>query len=98
MRVAVISHACVLQINRCAYRALAAEDLDVHLLVPDHFVAEGRDIIVEAPLDDDPPLRALAWSRWNPRTYRIHGLAGALDAIRPDVVHLDVDPLSVLAV
>lgn len=46
---------------------------------------------------NDPPVHYLSISSSNPRTYVFHGLAELLSELSPTVVHLEVDPISRLA-
>ena len=98
MKLAVVSHACVLTVNRAAYRELAAGGIDVHIVAPDHIVSDGRSVACEPRGNDDPPLTRLRLRGTNARVYRFEGLLRAMESIRPDVIYLENDPLSLMAV
>ncbi len=98
MRLAVVSHACVLRANRAVYRQLAADGIDVHIFAPDHIVSDARAVHCEPRAPEDPPLTELALRGTNARVYRFSGLVRALDALRPDAIYLENDPLSVMSI
>ena len=98
MKLAVVSHACVLRTNRAVYRQLAGDGIDVQIVAPDHIVSDGSKVRCEPRADDDPPLTQLPLRGTNARVYRFAGLIRAVEAFKPDAIYLENDPLSMMSV
>jgi glycosyltransferase involved in cell wall biosynthesis len=97
MKVAVLTHAGVLSVNRAVYRQLSRDGVEVHLVVPTQYASDNRILELEPAVADDPILHPLPLQGTNPRVYRFKGLTRVLDEIGPDIVHLDNEPNSRLA-
>jgi len=61
-----------------------------------HLGASNEPTLCERALDMDPEMHELSLSSRNPRTYRFRGLNDLLSKLKPDIVHLEVDPVSLL--
>jgi glycosyltransferase involved in cell wall biosynthesis len=96
-RLVAVSHACVRAINRAIYRQLADQGWEVEVVTAVALPREVDPIPAEPRDKADPPIRFLPITSLNPRTYRFRGLADLLSDINPTVVHLEVDPISRLA-
>lgn len=92
-KLVVISHACVLSINRAVYRKLEQLGWEIHVVVPETWDYHGKTQPPEPALGDEK-LRLLPIVGTSPRTYYFDGLEELLSEIKPDVVLLDVDPVS----
>jgi glycosyltransferase involved in cell wall biosynthesis len=98
VKLAVVSHACVLRVNRAVYRQLAADGIDVHIVAPDHIVSDGRSVACEPRAPEDPPLTRLRLRGRNARVYRFEGLLRTMESLRPDAIYLENDPLSLMSI
>ncbi|MFO0941603.1 MAG: glycosyltransferase family 4 protein [Pirellulales bacterium] len=92
-KLVVVSHACVLSINRAVYRKLEQLGWEIHVVVPETWNYHGKTQPPEPALGDEI-LRLLPIVGTSPRTYYFDGLEELLSEIKPDVVLLDVDPIS----
>jgi glycosyltransferase involved in cell wall biosynthesis len=97
MRILAISHACVLGVNRAVYRELAALGNEVSIVTAERWGEASRAIECEARDARDPAVVPLPLTGRSPRVYGFRGLRGVAEAFRPDVVLLDNDPVSRLA-
>lgn len=93
-----VSTACFNPINRELYRRLAQED-GIHLLlvVPEHW-SFGRGKVKSAARGaDDPEMIFLKPSSHHQRTYRLKGIEQVVKEFKPNVIYLEGDPASVIA-
>jgi len=97
MRILAISHACVLGVNRAVYRELAALGHEVAIVTATRWGEGGEAVACEPRGTGDPAVIPLALAGASPRIYRFRGLREFADEFRPDVVVLDNDPVSRLA-
>jgi glycosyltransferase involved in cell wall biosynthesis len=98
MKLAVVSHPCVLKVNRGLSRALAAEGIDIHIVAPDHIVSDTTVVLCEPTDASDPPLTELPLRGFNARTYQFAGLLRAMRSFQPDAIYLENDPLSLMSI
>jgi glycosyltransferase involved in cell wall biosynthesis len=100
MRVLLISHACAAPINRAKLSALSRRpDLEVSLLVPRLWKEGERRYLTKPGEDEGFRIYAggvLFSGRVTGHFYR-SGLNRALRAERPDIVHLEEEPWSLVA-
>jgi glycosyltransferase involved in cell wall biosynthesis len=97
IKLVVVSHAGIKQINRAVYRILKKSLREVVAVVPARLtLGSGTVITAESSLPDDPEIVPLELSGTNPRTYFYPELIHQLDRYRPDVVLLENDPVSKL--
>lgn len=89
-----VSHACVLSINRTIYRKLEELGWDVELVIPKVWRYHGKSQPPESAIENDPKLNLLEVQGDSPRTYQFIGLEELLADRNPDVVLLDIDPIS----
>lgn len=95
IRLAVISHAGIKQINRAVYRNLTRVVSELTVIVPAQLrLSSGRMIQAEPPLPEDPTIVTHVLRGTNPRTYYYPGLKQTLSGLRPDVVLLENDAVS----
>jgi glycosyltransferase involved in cell wall biosynthesis len=97
-KIVAVSHACVKQINRAIYRKLSENRWDIHLVVPKKLQDAHLPFDAEAKTPDDPPIEFMELAGKNPRTYLYRGLEHFLEEKQPDIVFLECDPVSRLAV
>jgi len=97
MRILAISHACVLEVNRAIYRELAALGHEVAIVTATRWGEGGEAIACEPRGTGDPAVIPLALAGASPRIYRFRGLRAYAEEFRPEVVVLDNDPVSRLA-
>ncbi len=93
----MISQACFTAINRSVYRELTMQGWWVELVVPKilNFPSGIRN--ADPALKGDPPIHFLSLKGKNPRIYRFEGLISLLEEKRPEIVLLDNDPVSRIA-
>ncbi|MFP4248670.1 MAG: glycosyltransferase family 4 protein [Armatimonadota bacterium] len=101
MKIAVISHACVVEVNQRLFKQLCAAHPDVELLMiaPERWKA-STGMIVDYPEVEDAgfhsrPLPVIGSGQISLHVYR--GLARALHEFKPDLVYLDEEPYSLPA-
>ena len=95
LKLLIISHAGIKQINRAVYRHLRITFPKLQVVIPESLLlSSGKKISVEQALSDDPSLIPLELKGRNPRTYMYPALISVLDRIKPDVVLLENDPVS----
>lgn len=97
MRILAISHACVLGVNRAIYRELAALGHDVAVVTATRWGEANHAIECEPRRAGDPAVFPLPLTGRSPRSYGLRGLGAAAEAFNPDIVVLDNDPVSRLA-
>jgi len=101
MRVAVISHACVVDVNQRLFKQLCADHADVELLMiaPERWKASTGMVVEYSEVEDagftSRPLPVVGSGQISLHVYR--GLARALREFEPDVVYLDEEPYSLPA-
>ena len=99
IRVLVVSHACIRSANREVYRRLHKMGYDVTLLIAANVtVQNGETHEAEAAGIDDPPTIISKTSGRNLRLLQFSGLMSALKAFNPNIVFVEADPVSALAV
>ncbi|MEL7337837.1 MAG: glycosyltransferase, partial [Planctomycetota bacterium] len=96
-RLLAVSHAMVRGINRAIYRDIADAGWDVQMISAETLQLPGQTIACEAPRQGDPPLHVLPITTNSPRQLKFRGLNKLIDDLTPDVVHLEIDPISLLA-
>jgi glycosyltransferase involved in cell wall biosynthesis len=102
VRLLIISHSCVLPINRRVYEVLAREsDFAIHLLLPSHYTSDfdGRRIHLaerEVPGIETSVGRTILTGHGSSYVY-LSGLRRAIREFRPDVLFLDEEPWSLAA-
>jgi len=99
MRIAVISHACVVDLNQRLYEELARHDeMDVLIVAPSTWRAStGKTIEFRPP---QPPCESRPLPVWNSGQISLHwyrGLTRALRDWRPDLIYLDEEAYSLPA-
>lgn len=100
MRLAVISHACVVDVNQRLYAELAAlPEVELLLIAPRVWRASTGRLVRFQPLPGasyvSEPLPVWGSGQISLHVYR--GLAGALRAFAPEVIYLDEEPYSLAA-
>ncbi len=101
MRVAVISHACVIDVNQRLFKQLCSAHPDVELLLiaPQRWKAStGREVAFTEVADAgfrSRPLPVIGSGQISLHLYR--GLARALREFGPEIVYLDEEPYSLPA-
>jgi len=101
MRLAVISHACVIDVNQRLFKQLCAAHPDVELLMiaPERWRASTGSIVDYAEVEDagftSRPLPVIGSGQISLHVYR--GLARALHEFDPEIVYLDEEPYSLPA-
>ena len=101
MRLAVISHACVVEVNQRLFKQLCAAHPDVELLLiaPRRWRASTGMSVDFAEVEDagfrSLPLPVIGSGQISLHAYR--GLARALHDFAPDIVYLDEEPYSLPA-
>ncbi|MBS1680694.1 MAG: glycosyltransferase family 4 protein [Bacteroidetes bacterium] len=97
IKILVVSHACIRQINRSVYRELANSIPNIKVIIPQKVTtASGLELKYEPAADRDPQLVPLELNGNNPRTYLYDGLVDQLNQWGPDVVLIENDPVSKL--
>lgn len=94
MKLCVVSHPCFRGVNRRVYRELVGLGIEILVVAPT--VLGG--VAADPPAVDDPPLRLLPLTGANPRSYLFAGAEDVLADYRPDVILIEADPVSLLAV
>ncbi|MGC9316727.1 MAG: glycosyltransferase family 4 protein [Armatimonadota bacterium] len=100
MRVAVVSHACVVAINQRLFDELCRRaDVELLMIAPRRWRASTGVVVDYEPLHDarfqSAPLPVIGSGRISLHLYR--GLAATLSSFRPDIVYLDEEPYSLPA-
>ncbi len=101
MRLAVISHACVVDVNQRLFKQLCAAHPDVELLMiaPERWKASTGMVVDYTEVEDagfqSRPLPVIGSGRISLHVYR--GLARELRQFDPDLVYLDEEPYSLPA-
>ncbi len=101
MKIAVISHACVVEVNQRLFKQLCAAHSNVELLMiaPKRWKASTGMIVdyseVEDAGFDSRPLPVIGSGKISLHFYR--GLVRALHEFKPDLVYLDEEPYSLPA-
>lgn len=101
MRLAVISHACVIDVNQRLFKQLCAAHADVELLMiaPRRWKASTGLVVDYAEVEDagftSRPLPVIGSGQISLHVYR--GLTRALYDFEPDLVYLDEEPYSLPA-
>lgn len=101
MRLAVISHACVVDVNQRLFKQLCATHPDVELLMiaPQRWRASTGSTVDYSQVEDagftSRPLPVVGSGQISLHVYR--GLARALHQFAPDIVYLDEEPYSLPA-
>jgi len=100
LRIAVISHACVVQLNQRLYRELARhEDIELLLVAPASWRAStGKTITFSAP--DDSGYEVAPLPVWGSGQISLHWYRGLLSVLRqwkPDLVYIDEEAYSLPA-
>lgn len=96
-KVLVVSHAIVTAINRNVYRLLQDKGWQVEMLMPEVLLSHSKPIAAQPAREGDPPIHLRKMIGTNLRLYSYEGLEEVLDEVSPDVVFLDNDPVSKLA-
>jgi glycosyltransferase involved in cell wall biosynthesis len=94
MRLAVVSHACFRAVNRQVHVELCRRGVDVMIIAP----ASLRGDRPDPKRDVDPPIHFVPLTGENPRSYLFGGAEAVLTQFRPDVILVEADPVSRLAV
>jgi glycosyltransferase involved in cell wall biosynthesis len=94
MRLAVVSHPCLLAVNRQVYVELRRRGVDVIIIAPREIAGSPADPRGPA----EPDVRFLPLTSNNPRTYWFEGAEAVLSEFRPDAILIEADPVSWLAV
>lgn len=98
MRLVVISHACVVDVNQRLFKQLCAAHPDVELLMiaPQRWKASTGMIVDYQPVEgadfQSRPLPVIGSGQISLHLYR--GLAAAVQQFDPDIVYLDEEPYS----
>ena len=101
MRLAVISHACVVDVNQRLFKQLCAAHPDVELLMiaPKRWKASTGMVVEYTEVEDagftSRPLPVIGSGQISLHVYR--GLARELRQFKPDLVYLDEEPYSLPA-
>ncbi len=97
MKILAISHACVLGVNRAVYREWAALGHEVTIVTATRWGDAEHAIACEPRGAGDPAVVPLPLTGRSPRLYAFRGLGAVADRFNPDIVLLDNDPVSRLA-
>lgn len=84
-------------INRNVYHLFKKSGLNVELVVPETLQFPSGSKKAEVPAPGDPPIHYLPLKGENPRTYLFQGLLKLLNKKKPQIIVLDNDPVSRLA-
>lgn len=96
-RVLVISHAGVKRINRAVYALLKNYVADIKVVVPSRLISNSGSIILPDPRAvEEAEVIPLLLDGNNPRKYFYPDLPKLVDELKPDVIILENDPVSVL--
>lgn len=100
MRLAVISHACVIDVNQRLFGELCRRsELDVLVIAPERWLASTGRMVRFQPLEgarfQSRPLPVIGSGRISLHLYR--GLGATLADFQPDAVYLDEEPYSLAA-
>ncbi len=97
-KLAIVSHACVRSINRSIYALLESLGWNIELVVPSVWKSGKTQLQLEPWQAGEPRLVPLNVAGENLRTFHFEGLTSFLDDSRPDIVFLECDPVSRLAI
>jgi glycosyltransferase involved in cell wall biosynthesis len=93
----VISHACFTAINRRVYHLFVKDGWDLEIIVPSELIFPSGRKKADPPENEDPEIHYLTLKGTNPRSYLFKGLIPLLNNIKPAIIVLDNDPVSVLS-
>lgn len=97
-KVVAVSHACIRSTNREVYRSLRRMGYDISLLIANGITVENGEFHSAEPLlADDPPARFVATRGKNLRLLRYETFSTVLDEESPQIVFVEADPASLLA-
>lgn len=97
-KILVVSHTAFRRVGRAVYIELLKKGLDITIIHPKTLhAADGTIIQHEKKQNDEPPLIALHQSSRNPRTHTYKGIIKTINQIKPDIIILENDPISFLA-
>jgi len=94
VRILAISHAGIRSVNRSVYRLLKNAYPDIHLVVPEAI----SGLRVEPKVPEDPEIVPMTLVGKNPRTYHYPQLFPWLETSKPDIILLENDPVSRIAI
>ncbi len=95
----VISHASFRRVNRLIYNILSKEyGLKICILAPTSLVQGGKILETDAVLENDTEVIFRELKGANPRTYGFKGTIALLNELKPKMIYLDNDPISIQAI
>lgn len=96
-KILVVSHTSFRRVGRSVYIELAKRGYDITIIHPETLrAANGSIMYHEAYATDEPPLIALPQTHRNPRTHTYKGLLHIVNSVKPQIIILENDPVSLL--
>ena len=92
----VISHACFTAINRRVYHLFLQSGWQLEMVVPNKLIFPSGTKKADPEETGDPEIHYLDLKGTNPRSYHFEGLPRLLNKIKPGIIILDNDPVSML--
>lgn len=97
-KILVVSHTSFRRVGRAIYIEFYKKGYDISIIHPITLhAANGSVMHYEPKSDDEPPLIALHQTTRNPRIHTYKGILKQLNKIKPNVIVLENDPISFLA-
>lgn len=97
-KILVVSHTAFRRVGRAVYIELLNKGYDITIIHPKTLSAANGSIMQhEAKAADEPPLIALQQTKRNPRLHTYKGLIQMVNEIKPQIIILENDPISFLA-
>lgn len=99
LRVLVVDHVAGVEAFRRKYELLAADpDVELTVLAPETWIENGREVRAPQPGGRYRVLTGrVAWRGRENRAFFLSGVAGAILRSRPDILHLQEEPFSLIA-
>ena len=94
----VISHSCLIAVNRTIYRELSSLGWSIELIVPKKLKIGTTYVDAEPTVSTDPPIHYLPITSPNPRIYTYKSLIKLLNKLQPKIILLDNGPACILAI
>jgi glycosyltransferase involved in cell wall biosynthesis len=97
-KILVVSHTAFRRVGRVVYIELLNKGYDIIIIHPKTLKAANGSIMQHEPKsNDEPPLIALEQTTRNPRIQTYRGLIKTVNEINPQIILLENDPISYLA-
>lgn len=97
-KILVVSHTSFRRVGRAVYIELLNKGYNITIIHPKTLHAANGNILKHEPKAiDEPPLIALQQTKRNPRIHTYKGLIKKVNEIKPQIIILENDPISFLA-